>query len=288
MTHSESLDRVSFSPWTARYAEGIPSLSERDSWLDFLLCENTAAGLPAPVRKWDELDLSFLCRSDKLVIVRYLPLSPLSTVVKSAYSIIAHHPNPIQKWKSQCSQLNHKSMSSSVCGRTLVWTLYCSFQWDRWAHNLLECSFVISTWKEQWWCRVWSVRGVCGKGRAMREQQRFRMRHGVPDVKIVVLSRHKHSLDITQKADTHLLWIVAGAHLARMDNRRNWGRSRRWKGRSAGARWKCAGHLRCDVRHVARSMIYAHCLILSLEQSKMDDYLTTLPNRLCAWEKCVR
>ena len=75
----------------------------------------------------------------------------------------------------------------------------------------------------------------------------------------VHLQRHKTSLSkgsahISHTADTHLLWIVAGIDLARMDTRRSWGRSCRRIGRSAGARWKCAGQPRCNVRHVARGM----------------------------------
>ena len=42
------------------------------------------------------LTLSFLRRNDKLVIGRHLLLSPVSTVVKPAYSVFAYHPNPIQ------------------------------------------------------------------------------------------------------------------------------------------------------------------------------------------------
>ena len=58
---------------------------------------------------------------------------------------------------------------------------------------------------------------------------------------------------------------------------------------------KCAGHLRCNVRHDARGVNYfgrRTMLHLGLEPTKMNDYhdyyLTTLPDRLCAREKCVR
>ena len=53
------------------------------------------------------LTLSFLSGSNKLVIGRHLPLSPVSTPVKPAYPVIAHHSNPIQEGESQCFQLNH-------------------------------------------------------------------------------------------------------------------------------------------------------------------------------------
>ena len=56
---SESLDWASFPLWLARCAKGIESLSEWDPWLDFLLRENTAAGLPALARTRDELVTEF-------------------------------------------------------------------------------------------------------------------------------------------------------------------------------------------------------------------------------------
>ena len=61
--------------------------------------------------------LSSLGMSEKLL------LSPVSTAVKPAYSVFEHRPLPIQEGDSQCSQLNHKSTSCSVCGRTWVWPL---------------------------------------------------------------------------------------------------------------------------------------------------------------------
>ena len=48
---SEILTQLPFSPRNARCAKEIPSLWERDYWLDFLLCEDTAAGLPELPRK---------------------------------------------------------------------------------------------------------------------------------------------------------------------------------------------------------------------------------------------
>ena len=36
---------------------------------------------------------------------------------------------------------------------------------------------------------------MCRRG-LVREQQRLRVRHGVPDVKMVVLSRQKHKLNL--------------------------------------------------------------------------------------------
>ena len=62
------------------------------------------------------LTQNFLLRSDKLVIGQHLLLSPVNTVVKRAWSVLAHRPNPIQ----ECFQQNHKSMSYSVCGRITV------------------------------------------------------------------------------------------------------------------------------------------------------------------------
>ena len=55
--------------------------------------------------------LSFLRKSDQLVVGLHLLLSPVSTVVKPAYSVFAHHPSPIQEGESQCSPLNLKSTS---------------------------------------------------------------------------------------------------------------------------------------------------------------------------------
>ena len=66
------------------------------------------------------LTLSFLGKSDKLVIGQHLLLSPLSTVVKPACSEFDHRPNPIQAAVSQCSMMYHKSTSCSACGRTSV------------------------------------------------------------------------------------------------------------------------------------------------------------------------
>ena len=92
---------------------------------------------------------------------------------------------------------------------------------------------------------------------------------------------------ISQKADARLLWIAAGIDLARMESRERWGRSCRRIGRSAGARWEGADQLKCNElfwnMHTASSWImHAH------GKWVMDDYLTTLPDRLCAWVKCVR
>ena len=50
---------------------------------------------------------------------RHLLLSPASTAVKPASSAFDHRPNPIQERVSQCSQLNRKSTSNSVCGRNI-------------------------------------------------------------------------------------------------------------------------------------------------------------------------
>ena len=70
----------------------------------------------SPFEREVMLTLSFLSRSDRVGTC----LSPVSTVVKPAYPVIAHHPKPIQEGESQRSQLNQKSMSCSVCGRTSV------------------------------------------------------------------------------------------------------------------------------------------------------------------------
>ena len=59
------------------------------------------------------------------MIGRHLLLSPLITVVKPAYPVFAH-PNPIQEGESQCSQLNDKWTSYSVCGRTSAVEVYSS------------------------------------------------------------------------------------------------------------------------------------------------------------------
>ena len=42
------------------------------------------------------------------------------------------------------------------------------------------------------------------------------------------------------------------------------------------------------LREVRTVLVNSHCFILSLEPSKMDDYVTTLPDRLCPRDQCVR
>ena len=41
------------------------------------------------------LTQSFLCWSDKLVVGLHMLLTPVSTVVRTAYPLFAHPPNPI-------------------------------------------------------------------------------------------------------------------------------------------------------------------------------------------------
>ena len=121
---SESLDNASFSPWTARCAKEIPSLSENVSWLDFLLCENSAASCPALSRKWDELDTEFSrkewCTRDRSA------LASLSCKYSGEASIflIWSSSKSDSGGVSWCSQLNHKSTSCSACGRESVWPLW--------------------------------------------------------------------------------------------------------------------------------------------------------------------
>ena len=67
-----------------------------------------------------------------------------------------------------CRQLR---FSQSVESRNVLWIV----------------AVVISQWKEQRRCRIWSASGVCGRGPARREQQRLRMRHDVLDVKMTIL-----------------------------------------------------------------------------------------------------
>ena len=96
---------------------------------------------------------------------------------------------------------------------------------------------------------------------------------------------------ISQKADTRLLWIVAGIDLARIESRRSWGRSCRRIGRSPAARWEGAGQHWCNVRHVARSMTcFGECTQLHLEPCKCMEsewWMTTWQYYLtdCAHEK---
>ena len=52
------------------------------------------------------LHLLLTLSSDKLLVGPHLLLSPVCTVVKPAYSVFTHHPNPIQDGEWQCSQLN--------------------------------------------------------------------------------------------------------------------------------------------------------------------------------------
>ena len=86
-----------------------------------------------------------------------------------------------------------------------------------------------------------------------------------------------------QTANTHTSWICAGFNLAGKEIRGSCGRSCRGKGRSAGARWRCAAHQRCSVWHGARwcelLLDDAQCFILDLSQARCkmsdDDNLTS-------------
>ena len=115
---SESLDGASFTPRTARCAKETPSLLEFGSWLDFLLCEDAGCRslCTCPEVRWTWHWVFSVGVINSWSVDTCL--SP--SVVKPAYPVIAHRENPIQEWESQCSQLNHKSMSCSVCGRTSV------------------------------------------------------------------------------------------------------------------------------------------------------------------------
>ena len=65
------------------------------------------------------LTQSFLCRRDKLVIGLHLLLSPVSTVVKPAYSVFALRQNPIQE--VEVAMLSAGSqVDVSACGRISV------------------------------------------------------------------------------------------------------------------------------------------------------------------------
>ena len=90
-SESESLDKASFSPWTARCL----CWSVIIDWTFF--CARTQLQV-SPHLLGNEMNLtqSFLCRSDRLVIGLHLLLSPVSKVVKPACSVFAHRPNPIQ------------------------------------------------------------------------------------------------------------------------------------------------------------------------------------------------
>ena len=71
-----------------------------------------------------------------------------------------------------------------------------------------------------------------------------------PASTVVKPAEHEFAHHPHPTADTRLLWIVAGIYLAWMESQRSWGKSCR----SAGAKWECAGQLKCNARHVARSM----------------------------------
>ena len=90
-------------------------LSENVLGLGSLWRDNTASSFPETTRSREELLISFLVLSEKLVLVLHFPLFPVYTVVKPASCVIARLRGP-SRVASRCFQPNRKlNVSMTGC-----------------------------------------------------------------------------------------------------------------------------------------------------------------------------
>ena len=156
------------------------------------------------------LTQSFLCeRVMTLVVGLHLLLSSVDTVVKPAYPFFCSSTKSDSGEESRCSQQNHKSTSRSGLWKNISCNL-CIVHFNeivglsstcnepkvvqrQLCQTSLNVSWIVHVKGTTKKSRIPSASGMCRRGQ-VRKPQRLRVRHGVPDVKMVVLSRHKHSL----------------------------------------------------------------------------------------------
>ena len=225
---SENLNKVSSFPWTG-WCPDENALFCRKVFLESaFLCVRRLRQVSMHLLGSEmNLLLSFLWRSDKLVIGRHLLLSPVSTVVKPACSVFAHRPHPTQEGEGRnalkwiISRRHTRSVEEhrfdqywgihfgEIFG--LITCRQVRFSQEAERHIRWIRAGSISVWSGQqrrsgrWSDRRsdWSARGKWGSAQVWRKQHWGRVRHAVQDVKTTACETQRFVLTRWLKSWAH-------------------------------------------------------------------------------------